>query len=81
MKANRSFNDVIVKFATDSCNRGDYIVKAVKIIYSALNRSQISIEYKEKNKYSAGCLANVMFKQLTGFLIKFIVRANLFAIV
>lgn len=80
MKANRSFDDVIVKFSTDSYNRGDYIVKAVKIIYSALNRSQISIEYKEK-KYSAGCLANVMFKQLTGFLIKFIVRANLFAIV
>lgn len=48
MKANRSFDDVIVKFSTDSCNRGDYIVKAVKIIYSALNRSQISIEYKEK---------------------------------
>lgn len=48
MKANRCFDDVIVKFATDSCNRGDYIVKAVKIIYSALNRSQISIEYKEK---------------------------------
>lgn len=48
MKANRSFDDVIVKFSTDSYNRGDYIVKAVKIIYSALNRSQISIEYKEK---------------------------------
>ena len=48
MKANRSFDNVIVKFSTDSYNRGDYIVKAVKIIYSASNRSQISIEYKEK---------------------------------
>lgn len=54
MKANRSFDDVIVKFATGSCNRGDYIVKAVKIIYSALNRSQISIEYKGKKNTRQG---------------------------
>lgn len=80
MKANRSFDDVIVKFATDSCNRGVYIVKAVKIIYSALNRTKLAYNIRKK-KYSAGCLANVMFKQLTGFLIKFIVRANLLAIV
>lgn len=54
MKANRSFDDVIVKFSTDSYNRGDYIVKAVKIIYSALNRSQISIEYKGKKNTRQG---------------------------